>query len=231
MRSKRRSPGVILAALVLLVLPSAALAQLAIYAEGAYTATDLAVYLYADISGTPLCSYGVTLYYDATKLTVTSATKNQAVWYLGTSAAPIAYVNPDTSTAGRIVFIGGKLDTGNPTAGVTGTRVLLGTARFNRVAGTDTNFGIALALGRTHPPYDNIVTTGGVVRDDTTGWGPVIIRQRGDVNGDGYITGADNSALKYYLVNGGVAHPWMDCNGDGLITGADNSCIKYLLTH
>ena len=82
-----------------------------------------------------------------------------------------------------------------------------------------TAFGIAVALGRTHPPYDNFVTTTKEVKDGTEGYGPVRIFRRGDVNADGFITGADNSALRYYLVNGGVAYPWMDCNDDGAITG------------
>jgi hypothetical protein len=231
MRIRQRSPFLILAALVLLAMPSAALAQVAVYVEGAYTATNLDVYIYADISGAPLCSYGVTLTYNVNKVTVATATKNDAVWYFGTPAAKQPYVDPDTAVPGQILFIGGKLDTGSPAAGVIGTRVLLGKASFNRVVGADTVFGIGIALGNTTPHYDNIVTTAGAVRDGSTGWGPVVIKRRGDVNGDGNITGADTAALKYYLINGGIAHPWMDCNGDGAITGADNSCIKYILTH
>ena len=48
------------------------------------------------------------------------------------------YMDPDTSTSGEIIFIGGKLDEGAPTAGVVGTRILLGKVTLTRTDDTKT---------------------------------------------------------------------------------------------
>jgi len=233
MRFKMRSPCLLLAVLLLLALPAVALAQVSVYAEGAYTATDLVVMIYADITGNPLCSFGVTLGYPTSKLTVASATKNETEWYFGTTGAKQPYMNPDTSTPGQIIFIGGKLDTGAPTAGVSGTRKLLGTATFNRVGGQDPPFAITLGLGKTHPPYDNFVTsvTPTAVLDGSVAFGTPAIWRRGDTNADGVVDVQDISAVRYYMINGGTPNPWKDCNGDGVIDVQDISCIRYIMTH
>jgi hypothetical protein len=231
MRINWRSPCFILASLVLLLLPSAALAgDVDVVAEGAYTATTLDVYLYATINSDDLCSYGVKLSYDTSKLTVGTATKNDAVWYFGTAADKKAYMNPDTSTAGQVIFIGGKLDTGNTHAGVTGTRVLLGQVSFTRKDSTmglgttaESYFGITAAAGKASP-YDNFVTTAGVVKDSVVTYTPKV-RERGDANGNGSITSADINATKSYI---GVenAPPWADCNGNGSVASSDINCVK-----
>ncbi len=237
MRFKLRSPCLILAALVLLFLPAAAMAQVAVYAEGAYTATDLVVYIFADITGSPLCSYGVTLSYQVSKVTSSSATKNEDVWYFGTASVKEDYMEPlvnETINAehpmATITFIGGKLDTGSPTAGVIGSRVLLGKAVFARVAGQDTAFGITLDLGKPHPDFDNFVTTGTAVYDGTAAlaFGPIKINARGDANADGNVTPADMIAVRNAYYGGTVPANSIaaDCNADGNITPADMICIR-----
>lgn len=238
MRFKLRSPCLILLSMVLLILPQTArAADVDVYAEGAYNESYLDVYIYANINVGNLCSYGVTLYYNVNKVTPVSATKNDAVWYFGTPASKLPYVDPDTTTPGQIVFIGGKLDTGNPTAGVTGTRVLLGTVRFVRAesslnlgTGAQNYFGISLEPGKPSP-YDNFVTTGGVVRDGGVGFGPVRIFRRGDANADGIVNVQDIGAVRFYMTSGGIANPWKDCNEDGVINVQDIGCIRYIMTN
>ena len=103
-------------------------ANVDVYAEGAYTATDLVVYIYADINAGPILSFGVKVNYPAT-LTYSSAAKNENVWFFGDGTTNHAYMNPEDNGS-AVVIIGGKLDTAAPTPGVTGTRVLLGTVTF-----------------------------------------------------------------------------------------------------
>jgi hypothetical protein len=231
MRFKQRSSFSILAALVFVLLPATALAvDVDVIVEGAYNASYLDVYLYATINADNLCSYGVKLTYDTGKLNTPTATKNDAVWYFGTTSDKKAYMDPDTSTAGQILFIGGKLDTGAPTAGVTGTRVLLGSVRFVRTEGSlghgtngESYFGISAALGKPSP-YDNFVTTGGAVKDSLVGFS-VKVRERGDANGNGSITSADINAVKSNIGNPN-APPWADCNASGSVTSSDINCVK-----
>jgi hypothetical protein len=216
-------------------------ADVDVYAEGAYTATDLVVYIYADINADPLVSAGVQLAYDNSKLTLASAQKNDTDWYFGTSEVKYPYQDPQ-DTGSAVVFLCGKIDENAPTAGVTGTRKLIGTVKFTRADGTAPGsspvsyFGTAVSLGIVRPPpeeFANFVTTGETVLDnlaDGVSYSAKIL-QRGDVNGDGIVSGADSTAAKYYIVNGvDILHPWMDCNADGLITGADRTCIKYIIT-
>ena len=210
-------------------------ADVDVFAEGAYTTTALEVHIFAKINADNLCSYGVTLNYDPGKLTAGTATKNDNVWYFGTTSAKQPYMNPDTSTPGKIVFIGGKLDTGSPTAGVTGTRVLLGKATFTRKdsnsPGTtpETYFGISLTLGKADP-YDNFVTTVGAVKD---GAGVAfntanMVRERGDANGDKAINSTDYTGIRNLL---GTPNPppYADCNGDGLVNSTDYTCVRNKL--
>jgi hypothetical protein len=217
-------------------------ADVDVYAEGAYTDTNLVVYIYADMNADPLVSAGVQLTYDNTKLTLASAVKNQTDWYFGTPGAPYAYQDPlDTGSA--VIFLDGKLDTGTPTAGVSGLRRLIGTATFTRTESgapgstPEAYFGATLGLGIVRTPPDvfaNFVTTTNTVLDSAADGVSfaVMIRERGDANADGNVTGADSTAIKFYIVNGvDILHPWMDCNADGVITGSDRTCIKYLLTH
>jgi hypothetical protein len=216
---------------------SASAADVDVYAEGAYTATDLDLYVYADINTVTLKSFGVKVNYNPNVLAVATATKNGAEWYMGDGVTNYPYAAPETGTAGQVVIIGGLLDTNTPLTGVSGQRKLLGKIKFTRLD-VSTDFGIGLTLGKAGS-YANFVTTDAIELDDTgvcfSGLAGCVvvneIHERGDANGDGVINGADRSAVKYFMVNSGIEYCWMDCNGDGVINGADRSCIKYKMTN
>lgn len=218
--------------LSVVAMPAVASAQVSVYAEGAYTAADLAVYIYADITGSPLCSFGVSLNYNSSNLTVnTDPNKtnfNRTVWYFG-SPFPnnIACPNCVTDTGTKIVFIGGKLDT-NPgaTQGVIGPRMLLAKATFSRKPNTDTNFGISLSLGKDHPPFDNFVTTTGTPVDLGATFAVPVIAKAGDANKDGNINALDAGLIRNIFFGGGAYAVFADCNLDGSINALDAGCVR-----
>lgn len=202
-------------------------ADVDVYVEGAYTESDLAVYIYADInSPTELRSAGVKLTYEPSELTVTSAEKNESVWFLGSES----YMDPDTSTAGEVVIILGKLDTGDATAGVSGDRVLLGKVRFSRT-GSSMPFSptLGIALGKVNP-YANFVDTAEPTANvlDNTGvnFGTIKIAERGDANADGSINALDAGTVRNIFFGGGSYVCYADCNGDGNINALDAGCVR-----
>ncbi len=67
---------VIVVVVALLTSGLTASAAVDIYAEGAYTDSDLVVYIYADIDTDAVCSAGVKLTYDSGVVSVVSAEKN-----------------------------------------------------------------------------------------------------------------------------------------------------------
>ncbi|MCD6185392.1 MAG: hypothetical protein J7K84_06340 [Deltaproteobacteria bacterium] len=194
-------------------------ADVDVYAEGAYTETGFAVYIYADINGPNILSAGVKLTYDTSELTVTSAEKNESVWFLGGES----YMDPDISTPGEVVFILGKLDNADPAAGVSGERVLLGKAVFTR--NTTNAPSVTLSLGRTTGTYNNFVATDATVLDGSVNFIAATVVQRGDANADGVITFADMSKVRAMITNNEFTI-YADCNIDGVITFADMSCIR-----
>ena len=207
--------------------PSNSFAGVNVFAEGAYTATDLVVYIYADINGgTVLRSAGVKLTYPAAGLNVTSAEKNETAWFLGSEA----YMDPDTGTAGEVIFILGKLDTAAPAEGVSGTRVLLGKVTFDR---TDSTMPYApvlsMVLGKSGD-FANFVDTAtpAVVMDGSVTFGTMTVKERGDANGDGNITAVDYVAIRNNL-SATDFPPYMDCNNDGSISAVDYVCVRNKL--
>ncbi|GAB4285184.1 MAG: hypothetical protein Kow0092_39310 [Deferrisomatales bacterium] len=225
--------GLVWGTLAMLVTAGGAWAQdVEVYAEGAYTSGDLVVYLYADINGDPVLSAGVKLMYNPAELTVVSAEKNEAVWFMGDDTGTFPYMDPDTSTPGEILYILGKVDLNDPLAGVAGQRVLLGTARFTRatstvpVANPETFFGISLDLA--HPsPFDNFVTTASVVLDGPgVGFPGDTVREAGDANADGAINAGDASQVRDMFFGGLPYVVYADCNGDGSVNAGDASCIR-----
>lgn len=199
-------------------------ADVDVVAEGAYTETDAVVEVYANITPAIL-SYGIKLTYDTGQLTVTSAVKNESIWYLGDGASGNkAYMNPDTGTPGQVIIIGGKLDTANPTAGVTGQRVLLGKVTFSRTGTTAPVLNLTYAKDPA-TGYANFVATNGTVLDNSSVSFAVRFFERGDANGSGRITPLDINAVKSYI--GAATFPvYADCNGDGRITPLDINCVK-----
>lgn len=221
--------AVLLALIGIVFVPVSAFA-LNVYAEGAYTDSDLVVYIYADID-TNVVSFGVKLSYDNTKLAVTSAQKNEAVWYMGDGNNNYAYADPEVGTSG-VVIIGGKLDINDPTAGVVGNRVLLGTVTFSRTdtndpysdpSGPESYFGIGIELGKAHP-YVNFASTDGDPMDQNVTFS-AIIRERGDANGDGVFTNSDFLAVRTFMNNNQYS-VLGDCNHDGVMTNSDFLCIR-----
>jgi hypothetical protein len=181
-------------------------AGVTVYAEGAYTDTDLVVYIYADVDSNPILSYGVKLTYPSTLTLATGVTgdddndgviKNSDDWYFGDSSPGYDTPNADpiTSTSGEVVIVGGKLRTGDPEEGVVGTRVLLAMVYFIHSGVTDfTNIG--LYLGKSDS-YANFVQVDGELLDDdlamprTNPIGTVTIFKRGDADGNGTVDAMD----------------------------------------
>jgi hypothetical protein len=228
--------GILSSAVIAASSITAMAADVDVYAEGAYTDTDLVVYIYADISSAPLVSAGVKLTYDNSKLTLASAQKNDTDWYFGTSALKYPYQDPQ-NTGSSVVFICGKIDESAPTAGVTGTRKLIGKATFTRTEsaapGTspETYFGAVLELGVTRTDggeFANFVTTGEAVLDDGGVSYAVKILERGDATEDGMIDSRDITALKKNI--GKTDLPvWFDCSGDGVVDSRDITCLKKII--
>lgn len=221
-------------------------ADVDVYAEGAYTNTDLVVYLYADINGSNLVSNGVKVTYNTAELTSPIAEKNVAVWFMGDGVTNYPYAAPDVSTPGEVIIIGGKLNTNAPTEGVPAvgepsTRVLLGKVTFARVNSTlpvadpAATFQVGLGLGKTGN-YVNFATNDNpsVALDNETdgvAFTGVTVRQRGDANGNGVINTQDMGAIRFFMTNGGNQYPWMDCNGNGTINTQDMGCIRFIMTN
>ena len=211
------------------LIPVNSFADVDVYGEGAYTESDLVVYIYADInSPTELRSAGVKLTYETAALTLDTAEKNESVWFLGSES----YMDPDTSTAGEVVIILGKLDTGDATAGVSGDRVLLGKVRFSRTESSmPFSPTLGIALGKVNP-YANFVDTAeptaNVLDDTGVNFGTITIAERGDANADGNITMADAMFVKHMFQSGLPYVCYADANGDGAISMADAMLIKHI---
>ena len=203
-------------------------ASVDVYGEGAYTDTNFVVYIYADINDSNIYSFGVKLTYNPDQLTVVSAEKNTDVWFMGDSPEnSYPYMNPDTNTPGEVIIIGGKLKTSEPTAGVGGTRVLLGKVTFTR-NNTEEITGLSLTFAKSGK-YKNFVTndeTPRILDDEPDGvaFGNIEIHERGDANGDGVISSADMFAIRN--LGAGEYVVWADCNGDNVISSADMFCVR-----
>ena len=224
----KKKTCLIFSVFLLFVFSVPAWADVTIHTEGAYTETDLAVYIYADISGDAILSAGVKLTYSQAELTLTSAIKNEKVWYMGDGSSNEAYMDPDTSVAGEVVIICGKLDSneGHTLDGVSGNRVLIGILRFNRINST-MPFAPTLALdyGKADP-YDNFVETDGDALDTVSvTFGDITVRECGDADADEDIDVFDIMKTKIIIEADGYS-VWADCDGDNDIDVFDIMCIK-----
>ena len=216
--------------------PAYASAQVSVYAEGAYTDTDLVVYIYADIASTdePLLSYGVTLKYNSTDLDTPVVEKNASEWYFGDKNDPYPTPNaePDTSTPGEVIIIGGKLDSAAPLEGVSGDRVLLATVSFVRSSTNVPSAELYLGKGDT---YANFVQINGTDLDQTLAGadesgtiGQVEIFQRGDANKDETISILDIGAVRNMILNAQFKC-YADANGDGQVSILDIGEVRNML--
>ncbi|MFH0827364.1 MAG: dockerin type I domain-containing protein [Candidatus Omnitrophota bacterium] len=225
--------------LVLLNFTGVLAADVDVYAEGAYTRTELEVRIYADIKkGVRLVSGGVRLLFDPTQLEVINAEKNEDVWYLSDGVKKSSYMDPDFKTVpGEIVFIVGKLDAKAPEAGVIGKRVLLGRAIFGPVAGSSmpvdsASYVLGMTYGRGDgtSSYENFVTIDKKLLDKTgkVAFKPMTIHLRCDADENGQIDGEDIKRMEKDIEKND--NPlWYDCNGDGRIDTYDIKCIRQKL--
>ncbi|MFH1146769.1 MAG: dockerin type I repeat-containing protein [Pseudomonadota bacterium] len=195
-----------------------------VYGEGACTENNIDVYLYADINTSNLLSFGIKLTYDAGALTVAGAEKNAQVWYMGGVSTKYQYRDPDLSIPGEVLIVGGKIDTADPLAGVSGQRILLGKISFARKdAQPVPSLGIGYGRGGS---YDNFVKANGSVLDwESVSFGTVTVRERGDANGDGVINVNDIRQLKRIIGQSDLPC-WVDCNGDGAVNVNDIRCLQ-----
>src|SRR5882672_3328101 len=129
MNTKLQIQALLLAAAMCVTRASA---SVQVYGEASSTGPEINVEVYADIADTAIVSHTFKLFYNASQLQLLGAAHNTAVWYLRNSNTSFPYPDPDGSRPGEILFMGAHLDGSNPHAGVSGNRVLLGTARFAR---------------------------------------------------------------------------------------------------
>ncbi len=225
---------------------SALAADVDVYGEGSINGTELNVYVYADVNVDNLLSYGISLNYDASELSVIQVQKdpetipysgNGTKWYLGESSA--VYRNnpaPDHSSPGEIIIIGGKLDPSNPTQGVSqGARILLAVVTLGPA---DTNIPtnptlfLSYAKGDGTDAYKNFVRLDNSVPQVLDGanvyFGAVQVAQQGDADGNGRITFRDINVVKSNI-NNENAPCYTDCDGNGRITFRDINCVKSKL--
>lgn len=165
MKTKLSSIGCVLLGLGGLGLSAWAAPVVQVYGEATSSGPYVTVQVYADIASKPLVSFAVRVGYDPGILAVAEATHNAGVWYFFDGTNQVAYPKPDSSRAGEVVFVGGRLDARDPLAGVTGNHVLLGVVVFSRMT-TDTP-SFTLSLGRAGH-FANFVTTAGIVLEAQT---------------------------------------------------------------
>jgi hypothetical protein len=212
--------------LLLLFTSVCAHADVTVYAEGAYTETDLVVYIYADVETNPILSYGVKLTYPST-LTLSSGItgdddndgviKNTDDWYFGDSSPGLdtPNANPITTTSGEVVIVGGKLRTGAPEEGVVGSRSLLAKVYFTHSGVTDFS-GVELYLGKADP-YANFVQVNGDPLDGNLAAsaadpiGMVAVYKRGDADKNGTVDAMD----LIYVNNTMIPVDAFTCYADG----------------
>ena len=206
-----------------------------VFGECAYTDADVECYIYTNAGVDELRSGGVKLLYNDTCLSSPVATKNTTDWYFGDpTTTTYDYMNPEILPAGEVTFIVGKLDSritpvDHTGEGVSGQRILIGSVKFVRSAGSDiTTFGLDLVLGRDDGPdgYVNFVNTTGADLDNDVTFN-TILAERGDANLLDGITVADMFKIRSLI--GGSYSVFADCNGIDGVTVADMFCVRSKL--
>lgn len=118
-------------------------AAVRVYGEAASSGPEVSVKVYADITDTAIVSHTFKLFYNPADLQPLDASHNIAVWYLHNGTAAVPYPGPDVSEPAEILFAGMHMDGRNPRSGVSGNRVLLGSARFQRSNPNTPNFDLS----------------------------------------------------------------------------------------
>jgi hypothetical protein len=152
------------ATLLLWSLPvSSTASDVLVYHITTSTGSDVTVDIRCDIKNVRLLTFGVKVGYDPAVLEVQTATKNEAVWFLG-ELHP--YTDPNLDLAGEILIWGARFDPVDPFGGVDGQAVQLGEITFQRVASGDPALTLDFAQGEGGD-YQNFVTTTGASIDAT----------------------------------------------------------------
>lgn len=141
-------------------------AAVSVYGVASSSGEFVTARAYANITGTPVVSFSVKVFYDRNILSVVSTTKNEATWHLADGTRRISYMNPNTSTPGEVLIVGARLDSPDPLGGVLGNNILLGTVVFGRLHQQTPKF--ELAIGRAGD-YASFVTTTGVTLESLPG--------------------------------------------------------------
>lgn len=128
----------------------------------------LRVRIFADITGIndggSLISVGFSLNYGG-GLTNPVAENNVIDWYFGSPVGLHTQIEPDTSQSGKITFLLGKLDEDDPSQGISGYRIFLGSILFDYTGDPPTAGDIELADGHLGS-FADFVTNQGNVLDD-----------------------------------------------------------------
>jgi len=138
------------------LLVTRAQAAVRVYGEASSTGPEISVKVYADIADTAIVSHTFKLFYNPADLQLIEASHNLDVWFLHNGSATVPYAGPNESQPGEILFAGAHMDGRAPRSGVTGNRVLLGSARFARSNPNTPSFD--MSLGRAGH-FANFVNT------------------------------------------------------------------------
>jgi hypothetical protein len=201
---------------------------------------DVVVGIFADqLAGDPLISFGIRLTYPAYLTLNTDPSKtgtDKDTWYFGTTSVKEDYTDVYEEGGTEVVLIGGKLDTGAPTEGVSGERVLLAKVYFSFSTGATMPPTLGITYGRPGSYID--FADNGVPTDPPTevpvlfehpnpdfGGVPIVIRERGDANADGEINILDVRALRQKIGDPDASY-WVDCNGDEEVNILDVRCLR-----
>lgn len=155
----------------------------------------------------------------------------------GALAARTPYlVKPDVTTP-DVTITGVTLVTGEPLAIAKGNYVFRGTYVSATLAQDGTQLAVAgdgslvKSTSAVMPTYAFVTVPVGIgkvyLSVDGTRLGDGTLR--GDVNGDGVVSGADVTALYGQLLDGKTAAGNADVSGDGIISGADVTALYNIL--
>ena len=156
-------PSLFLAAALFATSASAAVQ---VYGEATSTGPNIRVQVYADITSASIVSHTFKLFYNASRLQVLAANRNEAVWYFYNGASMVPQTPPTATPAGEVLFVSGMMDARTPSSGVTGNRVLLGTVEFGRNDSSTPSFD--LTIGQAGQ-FASCVTTNGSVLEAQVG--------------------------------------------------------------
>ena len=129
------------------LLVTRATAAVRVYGEASSTGPEISVKVYADIADTAIVSHTFKLFYNPADLQLIEASHNLDVWFLHNGSATVPYAGPNDAQPGEILFTGAHMDGRNPRSGVSGNRVLLGSARFVRSNPNTPSFDLSLGHG------------------------------------------------------------------------------------